>query len=200
MNGVPLDFELEGEKTAGEIMAQLEALCESSGMTITAVRSGGKEIPESELDAFFAAGIESISDLEIEAISGVEILGMAGEAAKDFAQLSAELQDIPLLLQTGRGRGAMDAITRLSEKMESLTRLLPLLSLGGIPDDALKIEEMNPGEYLASLFPFMEEVAAALEQEDTVTIGDICEYEIAPRLQAVGDFLLAVAEHTSQKS
>ena len=198
INGAPLDFALEGEKTAGEIMAQLEALCESSGMTITAVKAGGREIPEDELDGFFASDIESIGDLEIDAISGKEILELAGRIATDFARLSADLEDIPLLLQTGRGRNAMDTIALLSEKMEYLRRLLPLLALAGVPEEALKIEGMNPGEYLASVFSYMKETAAAIEQEDTVTIGDISEYEIAPRLQAIGDFLSAIAGNASQ--
>ena len=200
LNGAPLDFELEGERTAGEIMAQLEALCESNGMTISQVRSDGREIPEGELDAFFEADIASIGNLEIETISGADILQMSGRAAADFAQLSADLQDIPLLLQTGRGCEAMAAITRLSEKLAALSRLLPLLSLAGIPDEALQIEGMNPGEYLASIFPFIEEVAQALETQDTVTIGDISEYEIAPRIEEISNFLLAVAARTGQKS
>ena len=200
LNGEPLDFELEGEKTAGEIMAQLEVLCEGAGMTITHVRSDGRDIPESELDAFFEADIAGISNLEIETISGADILQMAGRAAEDFAQLSVGLQDIPLLLQTGRGAEAMDTITRLSEELQALSRLLPLLSLAGVPDDALQIEEMNPGEYLASIFPFIEEITQALETQDTVTIGDISEYEIAPRVEEIGKFLSAVATSTGQKN
>ena len=198
LNGAPLDFELEGGKTAGEVMAQLEALCEGAGMTITLVRSDGREIPEAELDAFFAADVASIGNLEIETISGAEILQMAGVAAADFAQLSADLQDIPLLLQTGRGHDAMDTIMRLSERLQDLSRLLPLLSLSGIPLEALQVDGMNPGEYLASIFPFMEEITEALETQDTVTIGDISEYEIAPRIEEISGFLSAVAAHTSQ--
>ena len=179
-------------------MAQLEALCEGAGMTITLVRSDGREIPEAELDAFFAADVASIGNLEIETISGAEILQMAGVAAADFAQLSADLQDIPLLLQTGRGHDAMDTIMRLSERLQGLSRLLPLLSLSGIPLEALQVDGMNPGEYLASIFPFMEEITEALETQDTVTIGDISEYEIAPRIEEISGFLSAVAAHTSQ--
>ena len=198
INGAPFDFELEGEKTAGEIMAQLEALCEGAGMTITLVRSDGREIPEGELDAFFAADIASISNLEIETISGTEILQMASVAAADFAQLSVDLQDIPLLLQTGRGHDAMDTIMRLAERLQGLSRLLPLLSLSDIPTEALQIADMNPGEYLASIFPFVEEITTALETQDTVTIGDISEYEIAPRVEEIAAFLSAIATYTGQ--
>ena len=200
MNGAPLDFELEGEKTAGEIMAQLESLCEEAGMTICRVMADGREIPQAELDAFFGTDIAVIGNLEIETISGADILQMAGRAAAGFARLSAELQDIPLLLQTGRGHEAMEAMTSLSESLQGLSRLLPLLSLAGVPDEALQIEGMNPGEYLASIFPFIEEITQALETQDTVTIGDISEYEIAPRVEEIGDFLSALAARTGQKS
>ena len=198
INGEPIDFELEGERTAGEIMAQLEALCEGAGMTIVLVKADGREIPEAELDGFFAADIASIGNLEIETISGDEILRMAGAAAADFARLSADLQDIPLLLQTGRGHDAMDTIARLSESLQVLARLLPLLSLASLPAEALQIDGLNPGEYLASVFPFVEEITQALESQDTVTIGDISEYEIAPRIEELSAFLSAIATHTSQ--
>lgn len=192
INGMPLDFELENERTVGEVMAQLERLCESNGMTVTSVRSGGREIVADELDDFFAADINAVEDLEIQAISGVEILDMAEKAGGELARLSLSLQDIPVLLQTGRGRQAMDIVAELSGQMEKLCYLLPLLPLAGIPEETLSIEEMNPGAYLAAISPFMKEVTEAIALQDTVTIGDISEYEIAPRMLEIANFLLRI--------
>lgn len=178
-------------------MAQLEQLCEANGMTITSVRAGGKIIEAGALDAFFQNDINTLEDLEITAISGAEILEIAMETGNELLQLAESLQDIPVLLQTGRGHEGMDSIARLSQQMENLCRLLPLLTLAGIPEESLKIAEMNPGEYLASISPFIEEATQAIEQQDTVTIGDVCEYEIAPRMLEISNFLLRITDAAS---
>ncbi|MBO8451200.1 MAG: hypothetical protein IAA96_08880, partial [Spirochaetes bacterium] len=79
-----------------------------------------------------------------------------------------------------------------------LKRLLPLLSLGSVAEENLLLDGQNPGEYLAAVFPFIGEMSGAIEQQDTVTIGDIAEYEIAPRMREIGNFLTAVVRNAGQ--
>lgn len=189
INGTNIDFQLENEKTAGEILGQLEKACEKDGMTITSIASGGKRFSAEELDAFFSRGIDEIPDIEIETLSGADILLMAKASGERLAGLAEKMREIPVLLQTGKEREAMERLEFFSEEMQRLEKLLPLLPLAGIEEEKLRIEGLNPGEYTAALSPFLEELTEAIEQNDTVTIGDIAEYEVAPRIEAIGGFL-----------
>lgn len=192
IDGNNIDFKLENEKTVGEILGQLEKACEKDGMTITSVKSGEKVLSPEELDAFFVQKIENVHDLDIETISGKEILEIAKDAGGMLSEIAGRLENIPVLLQTGKEHEAMKNLEHFSSEMQKLKNILPLLPLAGINEEKLLIEGLNPGEFTASLFPFLTEITEAIEQNDTVTIGDIAEYEIAPRVDAIAKFLAEI--------
>lgn len=88
-----------------------------------------------------------------------------------MARLLAGLGEVPVQLQTGRDRDAMATVTALCDAVQ---RLLPLLAF--LPRDAEReglIVELNAT---------LGELATALAARDTVLIGDLAEYEVAPRL------------------
>lgn len=192
INGTNIDFKLENEKTIGEVLGQLEKACEQDGMTITSVKTDGRNLSPEELDAFFLKEIDSVKNMEIETLSGKEVLLIAKEKGALFCDIAEKLENIPVLLQTGKEIEAMKSLELFSSEMQKLKTILPLLPLAGIDEDKLLIEGLNPGEYAAGLFPFLEEITKAIEQNDTVTIGDIAEYEIAPRVAAISKFLAEI--------
>jgi hypothetical protein len=100
-----------------------------------------------------------------------------------LARLSAELEgtaagisEVSVLLATGRDRQAMEAVVRFSELCQ---RLLRLLSSLGVP----AVGGREPREFFTGLNRVLEELLSAFGARDTVLIGDLLEYEIAPRLR-----------------
>jgi hypothetical protein len=81
-----------------------------------------------------------------------------------------------VLLATGRDRQAMEAVVRFSELCQ---RLLALLGSLGVP----AVGGREPAEFFAGLNGVLQELIAAFQARDTVLIGDLLEYEIAPRLR-----------------
>jgi hypothetical protein len=99
------------------------------------------------------------------------------------ARLAAELQataagisEVSVLLAAGRDRQAMEAVVRFSELCQ---RLLVHLGLLGVP----AVGGREPGEFFAGLNAMLQELILAFQDRDTVLIGDLLEYEIAPRLR-----------------
>jgi hypothetical protein len=74
-------------------------------------------------------------------------------------------------LQTGRDKDAMDIVVAFADAVQSLLAMVPFLS----PDP-------ERGRLLAELTPVLREVVAAFGARDSVLIGDLLEYEVAPRL------------------
>ncbi len=128
-------------------------------------------------------------DLLSEASSALEqLIGLRLEADDPTAalnRLSAELEataagisEVSVLLATGRDRQAMEAVVRFSELSQ---RLLRHLSSRGAP----AVGGREPREFFTDLNRVLQELLTAFQARDTVLIGDLLEYEVAPRLRQV---------------
>ena len=92
-------------------------------------------------------------------------------AAEPVARLLPGLAEVAVQLQTGRDREAMATVTGLCDAVQ---RLLPLVSF--LPRDG------DRERLIVDLNATLRGLLAAFEAKDTVLIGDLAEYEVAPRL------------------
>jgi hypothetical protein len=90
----------------------------------------------------------------------------------------SELKEVSLLLQTGRDRPAMEIVIRFADSVQSLMDILPFLD----PD-------AERARLLAELTPVLRELVAAFDSRDSVLIGDLLEYEVAPRMERIAPLL-----------
>ena len=86
----------------------------------------------------------------------------------------AELKEVSVLLQTGRDRPAMEAVVRFADLAQSIMDLLPIL-----PPDP------DRSRLFSELTPVLKDLVAAFTAHDSVLIGDLLEYELAPRLETM---------------
>jgi hypothetical protein len=94
--------------------------------------------------------------------------------AEGLAGCMGELKEVSVLLQTGRDKPAMDTVVRFTDIVQSLMDLLPFLA----PDP-------ERGRLLSGLTPVLRELVEAFGSRDSVLIGDLLEYEVAPRLEKI---------------
>jgi mevalonate kinase len=92
-----------------------------------------------------------------------------------------EISEISILLQTGKDRQAMDTIVRFSELSQTLVRLVASI----FPDNSN--EKLQA--FYQDLNSVLSELLEAFAAKDSVLIGDLMEYEIAPRLEQLRTFL-----------
>ena len=102
----------------------------------------------------------------------------AASAAAALLALSGSLEDVAVLLQTGKDKRAMDTIIRLTELLQALMRSLKWINYD---ESVEKIIEDFAG--------ILSELEEALKAGDTILIGDLMEYEIKPRLEELPDRL-----------
>lgn len=81
------------------------------------------------------------------------------------------LSEVPVQLATGRDRQAMQSIATVAELLQTLLALVPRLP--PLADRQRLFTELNG---------VFRDVIAAFDARDTVLIGDLLEYEAAPRL------------------
>ena len=192
INGIPIDHRIEYEKTVGEILGSVEAECEKSGMTITGIRVDGIEIPADSLDGLFLRDIGSVSAMDLTTISGKDVERLLRDLGTRFSVSVSLLQEVPVLLQTGKDLQVLEYIHRFSSDLQNLYQLLPLLSIAGIRSETAGSGSIDLEAYPSELAPILGQLLAALEAKDTVLVGDLSEYELAPRIEKLGAALAAV--------
>lgn len=108
------------------------------------------------------------------------------QAAKAVQTLLSEtiqrMENLPLDLQTGKDRQAIESLQIFSVIMGKLFRLIPLFAFMNINTESLK-------PLLEEIGTILQELLAAYESKDTVLVGDLAEYEIAPRLRSLQEAL-----------
>ena len=93
------------------------------------------------------------------------------------------LEDLPLDIQTGKDSRAAETVQIFSAITEKLFRVFSLLKLEGFIADTLLIDAMPFGAFIDDFSAALKELLAAYEAKDAVLVGDLAEYELAPRLR-----------------
>jgi hypothetical protein len=95
---------------------------------------------------------------------------------------AARLEELPLDIQTGKDGRAAETVQLFSTIAGKLLRILGLLKLEGYSPETLTIEGVPVFEYVGEFESVLKDLAAAYEAKDAVLVGDLAEYELAPRL------------------
>jgi hypothetical protein len=103
-------------------------------------------------------------------------------AAPLVESLAGRLKDLPLELQTGKDRRASETMGIFSTLAEKLVRLFNLLKIEGLFPENITVEGTPVLDYIGEFDSTLKELIRAYEEGDTVLVGDLAEYELAPRL------------------
>jgi hypothetical protein len=105
------------------------------------------------------------------------------EAAGPLVEvLARRLGELPLDIQTGKDGRAAETMGIFSSLVEKLFRLFNLLRIGGFYPENLNIEGSPVRDFIGGFDTAIKELIQAYEGRDTVLVGDLAEYEMAPRL------------------
>jgi hypothetical protein len=96
--------------------------------------------------------------------------------------VARRLEDLPLDIQTGKDQQAAQTISLFSGITEKLFRLFFLLNQEGIITEGRTVEDLSVQAFIAEFTTALKELLAAYEVKDVVLVGDLAEYELAPRL------------------
>ena len=138
----------------------------------------------------FPSFMDFVGDLKASVTESLrEITEPASELRQSAEDLSASLQeigDVAVLLQTGNDREALSHLVSFADLLQKVIRLVRYIGDQSIIDiNSLRIEGETLIRFGSALNDLLNELTDAMEHGDTVLIGDILEYEIAPKLEAL---------------
>ncbi len=103
---------------------------------------------------------------------------------KDLRASARQIADVAVHLQTGHDREAMEAIIRFSEVSQSMLRIFSHIA-SQEEYQTLRIDGQTCEEFYTEFNALLNDVLTAFDARDSVLIGDLFEYEIAPRVEAL---------------
>ena len=115
----------------------------------------------------------------------MEVKEILKQLCKVFVTLAEKLEKIPMQLQKNANKEAMTTVSELADSLSLLFQLIPYLELFPEKFSNFSIENKSLMEFVQEFPPFLEDFLKAVESNDTVSIGDLAEYEIAPRLKSL---------------
>ena len=184
INGQPLTFTLENEKTTCDILNALEEQFEKNDSTIIEIELNGKKIMAEEIDSLSSRAIDDNDSISVKSVYDDGIIMSLKELAIDFEPLCTELEELPVLMQQNDDKKSFDIINKFAESFDILCHLATLSSLFPSKFEGKKIAEKSLAEFLKDFSPILTDFEESLKNKDTVLTGDLAEYEIKPRLEA----------------
>ncbi|MFW6364213.1 MAG: hypothetical protein ACOC0D_10240 [Spirochaeta sp.] len=91
--------------------------------------------------------------------------------------------EVSIQLQTNNEKAAMQTVFQTSELLSKLLRILGIIQERGDITHSLPLDKIQESHH--NLISLLQELESALAENDSVTVGDILEYEIAPVLEDV---------------
>jgi len=111
--------------------------------------------------------------------------GEMGRTAQFVDDICARLADFPLDIQTGKDARAAETVNVFSGVAEKVFRIYHTLKIEGFPVAGIMIDNTPINDYITEFSNVLKELLDAYEKRDTVLIGDLAEYEMAPRLRCL---------------
>lgn len=185
VNGNKLDITLENEKTVGDVLKGFEEEAEKNDATTVSIELNGKVIDAEKLDEAFSQELSESTDLRLQVISKNDITQNFAINAENFRKISKGLQNISVLLQSGKEKDANEIIENLANEIDRFCHTATLSAL--FPDTYRKIiiDGNDLGTFFGEFTPIFKDFKDAMEAKDTVTVADLAEYEISPRLEQI---------------
>lgn len=171
--------------TQNEYGRVLETLVENAGLNTGEIKPTVQQLLSylKNLQIILQSRINEVTQPFIELKSTAENLRI----------LIPQLLDVSVYLQTGKDKKAMGCIIEFTEISEKLIRLYKLLQNQGIANFAdTKIEGQNFSSFYTELNEIFHELEDAFNSRDSVLIGDLLEYEVAPRTERLMEFILSI--------
>ncbi|MBP5329563.1 MAG: hypothetical protein J6Y75_06655 [Spirochaetaceae bacterium] len=187
LDGVPLDIVFETEKTVGDVLRGMEEELEKNEATIVEIQADSEVFQASQLDALFEKTIDSVKELSLKSVSYTDVKDVALKIFEQFASLPSRLEQVPLQFQQNKDNEAMASVSELADSLSALFDLLPYFSFFPNHFEKIVIDGTPITAFIQELNPLLQDFLQAVEMKDTVTIGDIAEYEFAPRMRQISE-------------
>lgn len=192
INDEKVDITIEDEKTVGDVLRSFEITCEENEAAVIGITINDQNVTADIFDDISKEALSQDMTFKFNVVTKQNITDSFSHLAVLFRQLAERMQKIPVELQSGKAKEAHDSIKTLADSINEFCHIAALASLFKEYTD-VKINDMPFIEFFKDFSPVLSDFEEALKSNDTVSVGDLSEYEICPRLEAIATALEGIA-------
>ena len=192
INGEPVEVQLEGEETIGDVLKSFEMTCEENSAAVIGITVDGTTITADTFDAEAGKPLGADTKFEFSVVTKDSIKQSFAALSQLFAELSEQMENVPVALQSGKNKEVSESIKKVADSIDNFCHIAALATLFPKDFSNTKIEGKDFSDFFQEFSPVLVDFEQALTNNDTVLIGDLSEYEICPRLKAISTALTQV--------
>lgn len=192
VNGEKIDITLENEKTVSDVLKSFEEEAAKNDATTIGIKINGESVPAGDFEKVVGQELKNDTKIELNVLSKGNLLDRLATSKARFDELSTKMSDVPVALQSGKDKEANTMIAVLADAIDEFCHTATLCALFPELYNALVIDGKSITEFFEEFAPIVADFEQSLESKDTVTSGDLCEYEIAPRLTSIAASIAAI--------
>ena len=189
INGQKVDVQIEDEQTIGDVLKSFESTCEENEAAVIGIAVDGKQISAVIFDAEAAKPLGKDTKFEFSIITINEIKDSFAKLSALFNELAIQMEGVPVALQSGKNLEVSESIKKLADSIDQFCHIATLASLFPETFKASELNGLNFKDFFADFSPILKDFEDALQNNDTVMLGDLSEYEICPRLKEISKAL-----------
>jgi len=185
INGQQVEVQIEDEQTTGDVLRSFEATCEENEAAVIGITVDGRKITADVFDEEAQKPLGANTKFEFSIVTKNEIKASFEKLSELFSELASQMESVPVALQSGKNLEVSESIKKLADSIEQFCHIATLASL--FPDSFkdVSLNGMNFKDFFADFSPILKDFEDALQNNDTVMLGDLSEYEICPRLKEI---------------
>ena len=189
INGQKVDVQIEDEQTVGDVLKSFESTCEENNAAVIGISVDGKQITADLFDEEAAKPLSENTKFEFSIVTINEIKASFAKLSELFNELANQMEGVPIALQSGKNLEVSESIKKLADSIDQFCHIATLASLFPETFTNTTMNGMNFKDFFADFSPILKDFEDALQNNDTVMLGDLSEYEICPRLKEISKAL-----------
>ena len=138
-----------------------------------------------KIDEIYLKPIEEIDSIKVISIFAQDIIDSLKSLSTEIEELNSDLEQLPVFLQGNSQSKVPVILTKFADIFDNLCHIISLSAIFPNIFDKVQIDNMSISDFIKDFGPLLEDFENAIKENDTVTIGDIAEYEIKPRFESL---------------
>jgi len=189
INGQKVDVQLEDEQTIGDVLKSFEKTCEENKAAVIGITVDGKQITADIFDEEASKPLGKDTKFEFSIVTENDIKASFAKLSELFNELALQMEEVPVALQSGKNLEVSESIKKLADSIDQFCHIATLASLFPETFSSESLNGINFKDFFAEFSPILKDFEDALQNNDTVMLGDLSEYEICPRLKDISKAL-----------
>ena len=189
VNGQDSQATLEQEQTIGDVLKSFELTCEQNNAAVIGITVDDKIITPQIFDEEAAKPLGKDTKFEFSVITEQTVKESFIKLSEYFDNLSAKMEEIPVAIQKVNNKEVIESINTLADGIDEFCHVAAWATLFPNTFTRTKLDGKDFKDFFNEFSPVLLDFEQAIKNNDLVSIGDLSEYEICPRLKAISESL-----------